>query len=242
MAVRVRLTDQALAAVTLARAVVAGGPVTAPALLAGLAAEPDGRAGRALRERASAAAALGERAGAVPGASLDDVLRRAATVAGARPIATDDLLGAALEHGGPDLVDLLTTVGYDPAQLVAPGDAGSETYGLGTDDDLEPTAALAAAQVRARGAGAVELLIRLAELTHGLLADADVLRERRATALRSTPTPDADEPAQWDTGLDSVVTAAGIIRAGATTTPSDLVRAALLVGGEGPRALLEEDE
>lgn len=240
--VRVRLTDQALAAVSLARAVASSDQVTAAMLLVGLAAEPDGRAGRLLRDRASAAAVLTERAGAIPSSSLDDVLRHAVDAARKRPIATGDLLRAVVEVGGTDVQDLLDHAGYDIAALMAPaGASDAETFAWGSDTELDAEAAVVVSQVRALDGGAVDLVLAVAETATGerLHLDAEQLRARRALGLRSTPVAGAGA---WDAGLQAVVQAAALIRRGDQTTAMDLLIAASVAGGEGPRFMLEEAE
>lgn len=243
-----RLTDQALVAVALARdaAAASGRWATVADLLAGLAAEPEGRAGRRLRARATAAAALAERAGSAPAPALDAVLRDAADKAAPRPAGTGDLLDAALTVGGPDVADLLVAAGYDrdldPAG-VAPWDPDAETYGLAVMDDpgMSRCAARIVAQVRAGAGGAVAVILAVAAAPDAdgaaLLEDPD----RLALALSRLRErhPAAGTPG-WDAGLDAVVTAAARLRGDKRTTTADLVRAAVVAGGSGPVAVLEE--
>jgi hypothetical protein len=117
---RVRLTDQALVAVGIARRTAAayGRDATAADLLVALATEPDGVGGHALREHP--VARLHQRLGSLPPAlpSLEAIVRRADEQADPRPPGTLDLLVAALRHGGPDLADLLEASGVDPARLL----------------------------------------------------------------------------------------------------------------------------
>jgi hypothetical protein len=238
---RVRLTDQALTAVAIARSTAAGATVNAAHLLAGLAAEPDGRAGRRLRARASASAVLVERAPAVPAPNLDVVLRLAAAAAGTRPVDSLDLLAAVVAAGGDDVADLMAAAGYTFEDMLeaAVVDDAAETFLLGSDEQLDPPAAAAVAQARAAGGSAIELLYALAVgPASGLLPEVPELRERQRQALRRPPTVGSGS---WDTGVDAVVAAAAVLREGDITTPSELILAALLVGGEGPRALLEPE-
>jgi hypothetical protein len=145
---RVRLTDQALVAVTLARQAAAARDrePTSLDLLLGLAAEPDGWAGHLLRRRDSAAAALVVRAAAPPPGltPLLEVVATAAERAAPRPPGTRDLLRAVLTDGGEDVDDLLASCGFAEPDLwadepddgkhlvVIPADGSSE----GTDPDV----------------------------------------------------------------------------------------------------------
>ncbi len=115
---RVRLTDQALVAVTVARQLPGSGRATVAQLLAGLAIEPDGVAGGFLAQPPSAAATLVERAGAASPRlpSLEAAVGWAQPVPGT-PVWTVDLLRAAAEIGRGDLDDLLQAAGYDAAAL-----------------------------------------------------------------------------------------------------------------------------
>lgn len=270
---RLRLTDQALVAVWLARRVAdareraraaaqpppEGGDAWVPTvldLLVGLASEPDGAAGRLMRERASAAARLADGAPADPGlTSLDAVLRRAAAQAAPRPPGTADLLAATLEEGGAVLAELLEAAGYEPEALrdrlrSAAGEApaGGETFGLDptgrTDAQLSGVASRVVAQVRAAGGGAVDLVLALVDapdaeaaalLPHDpaeLYAALWRLRKRGQAA---------DGDRDWDRGLDHVVAAARAWRAGPRVTTVDLLRAAVLAGGSGPSTILGGD-
>jgi len=114
----VRLTDQALVAVAVARQLAAGSSPTVAHLVAGLAIEPDGVAGGFLAEPASAAAALVERAGtASPHLPTLQAAVGWAQPAPGTPLWTVDLLAAALEIGRDDADDLLHAAGYDTAAL-----------------------------------------------------------------------------------------------------------------------------
>lgn len=244
-----RLTDQALVASTVADQVAQrhARPASAADVLVGLASETDGWAGRLLRGHASASARLVERAGSAPGGlpSAPQVLARAEPRAAPRPAATADVLAAVLEVGGSDVTDLLSASGLDPAALYRATDgagSGGETRGLGAqrDRDLDTIAGLAVARVRAEDGGAVELLLQLAATAGDdelLPCDADELvRVRERLQTRGRPAP-ADPP--WDRGLQAVLTAARHWREGAPVSPRDLVRAAVIAGGEGPATLLD---
>jgi hypothetical protein len=229
---RTVLTDQALVAVALARAHAAGTARTPHVadLLVGLAAEPDGLAGRLLREREGAAIRLRER-GALPrlaplsvatGWAADDARPRAAT--------TLDLLRAALEAGGGELRDLLDAVGLgDLAAPVIPPEQAGETLGLRPPTDPEPglsaEAALAIARTRALAGGAADLLLAIG-------------RGPQADSVAPLPDLTGAVARGDDAGLDAVVGAARAWRGDEPVTTGDLVRAALAVGGDGPRSLL----
>lgn len=243
-----RLTDQGLVAVTAARQAAAerGGDPTAGDLLAGLAAEAEGQAGVLLRGHPSAAGRLIERvvAGAPDLPALEAVL--ASTVLArtegdpTHAIPTRALLTGVLEAGGTGVVELLAACGYDPAQLYREATAepatGEETFGLGSDPDLEPDAAAAVARVRATAGGAVDLVVAIARTPAGdrlLASDADELAVLRST-LRQTAS-----SVGWDLGLDVVLDALRAWRRPPLTV-EDLLRAAVAAGGHGPRLLVEE--
>jgi hypothetical protein len=255
------LTDQALVAVALARRVAdaRGGTPTVADLLAGLAAEPDGRAGHQLRAHGSAAAELTTRTVAPPPnlAPLDAALVRAAGAAAPRPAATRDLLTAAVAAGGDELRDLLESVGYDVDALTrARGDAvpeltgewgsawgpHSETYGYAADASpaLTTAAARAVAQVRALAGGAVDLVLALASAPD----NDDEALDPQLLGLVLARLHDEGAPhaagAAWDHGLDAVVEAARRWRRDGIISAADLLAAATLAGGTGPRRLLEE--
>ncbi len=236
-----RLTDQAAVAVALARR-AGGSQPTAAHLLIGLVTEPEGRAGRRLRERASAAAALVDRAGAVPAPSLEVVLRQALQAAGARAATTVDLLDAVIAAGGGDVAGFLERAGYQrdldgwlAADPYAEWYEDAETYGLAPHGDalLDRSASRVVAQVRAVNGGAVEVLIAGTAAPDSPLAAPDP-RALAATAARLR-----SAAPQWDAGLDAVLTAAQTLREDDLVTIRDLVRAALAAGGDGPRLVLQ---
>ena len=236
-----RLTDQAAVAVELARRFAATTTVTVAHLLAGLAVEPEGRAGRRLRERASAAAELGARAVDAPAPPLEDAVRAAAQHAGERAAGTVDLLDAALTTGGDDIADLLAAAGYDRDLdgwlLTDPVEAwfeDAETYGFDPGDALlEPAAARVIAQVRAVAGGAVEVILAVAAAPDAGVINADPT-DLAAIASRLR----GDDP-RWDAGLDAVLGAAQAMSGGERLGVRDLVRAALAAGGDGPRLIVE---
>ena len=237
-----RLTDQAAVAVAVARAAVAGEPTVAH-LLIGLATEPEGRAGRRLRERTTAVSLLIARAGHCPAPPLGAALTTAAANCPGRAVSTVDLLDAAVRTGGSDISDLLEQVGYQRdldgwllGDLEQTWFDDAETLGWspGGDDALDSVASRVAAQVRAVGGGAVHVLIAAAAAPE---LDVELDPESLAGAAhRLEPTP------SWDTGLDAVVATAPLLAEQPPASLRDLLRAALIAGGEGPRRVLEAAE
>lgn len=242
---RVRLTDQALVAVTAARQAAEGhgDQATVADLLVGLAAESEGHAGALLRAQPSAASLLVERAsaGAHDLPLLDTVVRRAAARALPRPAPTGALLAALLELGGRGVTELLSTCGFDPPQLYRATTEDTmlsgETFGLGSDPDLSSDAAAAVARVRATAGGAVELVVAIAATPDGdtLLH----LDEYELTALGSSLRDESPDDEGWDRGLQVVLDTVRTWREPPLGV-SDLLRAAVTAGGEGPRRLVEE--
>lgn len=243
---RVRLTDQALVAVTAARqsGEAHGRHPTVADLLVGLAAEPDGQAGGLLRTHATSAARLLERA---PAAAPDlppveAVLARGAAREAPRAVPTRALLAGLLEVGGTDVVGLLAACGFDPGALyraaVREPALDDETFGLGSDPDLSADAATAVARVRAAAGGAVALVIAIAATPGGgeLLALDPGELSAVGTALRRRE--DAAGPS-WDRGLDVVLDTVRAWR-DPPLHARDLLRAAVSAGGNGPRRLVEE--
>lgn len=261
---RVKLTDQALVAVALARrgAEAAGRSAHVADLLVGLGAEADGVAGRLLGEHASALTALAGRLAVAPPRlpALEVALRWAAGDVGPRPLGTIDLLLAAIEVGGSDLADLLDGCGLPRAALAgaqrpaatplwaAPDShALTETYGLDPSaTDLTPAAARAVARTRAVGGGAVTLVAALAGEAStdpdAVPLDPDALRERlHRLAPRGAPAQALERRGDddWDAGVEAVLEGAWRTRHGdGPLGPVDLLRAAALVGGRGPARLL----
>jgi len=180
----VRLTDQALVAVTIARELAAGDRASVAHLVAGLAIEPDGVAGGFLAVPQSAAAALVERVGAASPrlAPLEAAVGWAQPAADGVPLWSVNLLRSVVEIGAGDLDDHLEAVGYDPPALRRHlgrpewrGDArwtlsvaweeghdvriAPETLRHGADARLSAHAALAVGRARAQG-GQLRHLVR----------------------------------------------------------------------------------
>lgn len=243
---RVRLTDQALVAVTAARqsGEAHGRHPTVADLLVGLAAEPDGQAGTLLRAHTTSAARLLEHAPAAASdlPPVEAVLARSASREAPRAVPTRALLAGLLEAGGTAVVALLATCGYDPGELyraaVREPALDGETFGLGSDPDLSADAATAVARVRAAAGGAVALVVAIAATPDGggLLALDDGELSAVRASLRAAE--DASGTA-WDRGLDVVLDTARAWRE-PPLHARDLLRAAVSAGGEGPRRLVEE--
>ncbi|MPZ87799.1 MAG: hypothetical protein GEU81_06940 [Nitriliruptorales bacterium] len=262
---RIRLTDQALVAVTLARAgaEASGHPPTVVDLLLGLTEEPDGVVGRLLREQQRGLLELRSRPRSPRTAPLDVTVRWAVPEAAPRAVGTGDLLAAALEVGGAELADALEAAGVhlgaDPVARPPRGESpagcpglwdnplsvANETVGLRPPTDPDPAlsveAALAVARTRALAGGAVDLLLTVADGSQ---------RDARATALPDPRTlaravqrldaRGAPSSGSWDLGLDAVLQAARLWRGGEPVDTTDLVRSALTNGGAGPPAILAE--
>ena len=236
-----RLTDQAAVALAIARTVAQPDQPTVAHLLIGLATEPEGRAGRRLRERATAAALL-QRGGAAPSPGVDEVLAAAAAAAATRAATTVDLLDAAITVGGPEVEDLLEAAGYqrdlDGWLAGDPLDRwfeDAETYGLQPrgDEQFDAAAARVVAQVRAVNGGAVEVLVAAAAAPDAGVPVGDPADLASASArLRG-------RGSSWDHGLLAVTEAARTLRDDDPVRVRDLIRAALVAGGDGPRLVLE---
>jgi hypothetical protein len=184
----VPLTDQARVAVHVAES-LAGGAPTVGHLVAGLAGEPEGRAGVLLRRRHGEVAprlAL-HPAVAAPDLPRLDVAYVALPVVD-RPSWTLELLAAALRVGGAALARLLDDCGVvvddEPLDLPLPDPDGAEddalppeTYGRMSllPRGVDAEADLAVARTRATGGDSLELL--------GWLGADDATR----TALRGAP-------------------------------------------------------
>jgi hypothetical protein len=180
---------------------------------------------------------------------MDAAVRNAVQHSGARAATTVDLLEAALVVGTDDVADLLAGAGYDRDldgflvdDVFGELDGAGETYGLSPAGapDLDEPAARVVAQVRAIAGGAVALLLAVAAAP-----DADgavLLGDREALALARSDLDRrglGDQPG-WDAGLDVVIDTAAQLREGERTTTRDLVRACLIAGGDGPKAVVEE--
>jgi hypothetical protein len=237
--VRVRLTDQAAVAVTLARNAAGAAEPTVAHLLLGLVAEPDGQAGRRLRERATAAATLSEHAAGAQAPPIEAALSRAGAAAPPRAATTVDLLDAAIVTGGADIAALLEEAGYqrdlDGWLVATEWFDNAETYGFSPvgDDAFDRSACRVLAQVRAINGGAVELLIAAMAAPDARLDGPDPrVLASIASRLQS------DSP-HWDAGLAPVVAAVTDRTAGIRASIRDLVQAAVMVGGDGPRLVLQ---
>lgn len=237
-----KLTDQAVVAVAIARVAAGRGEASIAHLLHGLATEAEGRAGVRLRERASAAVHLAARAHTAPAPPMETALLAAIRRANGRAATTVDLLDAAIAEGGQDIADLLATVGYhrdlDGWLASDPADdwfEHPETYGFHPMGDpvFDGAASRVVAQVRAVRGGAVELLVAAAAAPDAgvVTADPSVLTAA-ASRLRNAGD-------RWDFGLEAVIEAAQTLSEGDAVTIRDLVRAALVAGGDGPKLVLE---
>ena len=233
-----RLTDQAAVAVALAKAGAVGGQPSIGHLLVGLATEPDGRAGRRLRERATAVWELSQRVATVPTRPAADALSAAALAAKSVVVDTVALLDAAIRTGGGDVADLLETCGFHrDLDGWLPGATqwfdDPETLGWSPtgDDVLDPVASRVAAVVRAIDGGAVDVVIAAVAAPETDLAHLD-------PAVLATAAGGLPRTKHWDAGLDAVIAAAPLLSDGHRASVHDLLRAALVAGGEGPRRLL----
>jgi hypothetical protein len=172
----------------------------------------------------------------------------AAAAAGTRAATTVDLLDAAVRGGGPDVEDLLAGAGYHrdldgwlAGEVEDSWFDDAETYGYepsGTQT-LDRSAARVVAQVRAVGGGAVETLIAATAAPDVDVGGPDP--QQLASVARRLQARHAGRAGvdHWDSGLDAVMLAAETLREGPVVTVRDLVRAALVAGGSGPRIVLE---
>jgi hypothetical protein len=236
------LTDQSVVAVALAGRAAGTASPTIGHLLIGLASEHEGRAGRRLRERGSAAAHLIEHAAQATAPPLTAAVDRARAAAAPRAATTVDLLDAAVAAGGDQIADLLVRAGYhrdldgwlagDPAEQWF---EEAETYGFQPDGegDLDRAASRIVAQVRAVQGGAVAVVIAAAAAPDAVLDSPDPQTLAGIASRLRTPV------ASWDSGLEAVVRAAETLREGPLVTVRDLLRAALVAGGDGPRLVHE---
>lgn len=250
-----RLTDQALVAWTIAGRASAerGQPEPTVADLVVALAGSEGVAGQRLAPHAAAVSRLAQRAPA-----LSAVLAPARVAAGwagrevgPRPVATADLLAAAVEVGGRDLYDAchacgvpidVTTEG-DPWSLRAPG-ALAETFALppqGAPGWRAP-ALRALARARAAGASATALAAALALDPAAPAGDADrmaILLEARFAGCDWRP---LAHDSGDDAGLATVVAAAERAFTDQPIGTGSLAQATLIAGGTLPAALLSPAE
>ncbi len=243
-----RLTDQALVAWTAAGADPRGAEASVGDLLVALASS-EGVAAQRLAPHAGAVARLAERAPALSG-----VLAPARVAAGwagrevtSRPVATADLLAAAVEVGGGDLRDAcqasglpLAALGHgDPWSLREPG-ALAETYALPPQGapGWGEAALRALARARAAGGSATALAVALALDPASPTGDVD-----RMASLLEARFADRD----WrplacasadDAGVSAVVAAVERAFADQRIGAPALAQATLIAGGPLPAALL----
>jgi hypothetical protein len=263
---RVRLTDQALVAVAIARDASAAQdrPATSADLLIGLATESEGWAGHLLRRTERAVVRLAERGASLPPglAPMDVVIADAADRAAPRPPSTFDLLRSALIVGGEDIDDLLSACGVDMAALwpePPPGDPVADLWAAADESPWTPTsetvtladpggpvlsvsAARAVGRTRAAAGGAVDLVLAVATAAEGDAraplqgVEGMQLAAARADLERHDPAASGDD---WDLGLEAVLAAAAVLARERQVTTGDLVHAALVAGGAGPITVLE---
>lgn len=257
-AARVRLTDQALVAVTAARQAAADRErhATVVDLLVALS-EAEGVAAGRLGAHMAALTRVATRAPAVSPrvAPLDEAVRWAAGDVRARPLSTDDLMAAALEIGGSELADALEASGLSPEALwpderaegsvTDPGSDVAETFGwdpAGVGDWPLPCAR-ALARARAAGGSATALAVAIvADPQLPSPADLDTVARRLRRLLgtgdwRAAATAHAD-----DSGADAVREAADRAAPGGRVDPLTLTQATLMAGGSLPARLLEPVE
>lgn len=249
-AVRVRLTDQALVAVTAARraADLDHRVASAVDLLVTLA-TAEGRAGARLGDLMAGLTGLVERARhqAPRLAGADEVLWWAAGEVTERPLATDDLLAATVELGGSELADVLDAAGVPVTALRARTDEPDPIADVSETFGLDPSGAAgwplpcarAVARARAAGGSATGLAVAVAADPHlPSPVDPDVVAERVRGELGADWRAAACRHAE-DTGVEAVVTAA---RRGAhrgVVDPLTLVQAVRMAGGALPARLLD---
>lgn len=250
---RVRLTDQALVAVTAARhaATADQREPTALDLLVALA-TAEGAASTRLGDRMAGMTRLVERArhGSPRLVTVDDVLRWAAGAVTGRPVSTDDLLGATLELGGSELADTLDAAGVPPAALAAEPDDDptvhvSETFGLDPNgaDRWPLPCARAMARARASGGSATALAVAIA-VDPQLPAPVDpetVVRRLRAV-FADADWRSAARRRDDDAGADAVAVAAERGAPHGVVDPLTLTQAVRMAGGGLPSMLLAPAE
>lgn len=246
---RVRLTDQALVAVTAARraaAVDEREPSALDVLVALATAE--GAASARLGDLMAGLTRLAERArhGSPRLAGIDDVLRWAGGAVTDRPLSTDDLLAATVELGGSELADALDAAGVPPDTLATDPDDDptthvTETFGLdpaGSQGWPLPCAR-AIARARAAGGSATALAVAITvdpQLPAPIDPDTVVHRLRQAVDgadWRSTVLARDD-----DAGVEAVVLAAERGARNGVVDPLTLTQAARMAGGALPAGLL----
>lgn len=254
---RVRLTDQALVAVTAARHAAADDE-RAPSALDLLVAltTAEGAASARLGGLMAGMTRLAERArhGSPRLAAVDDVLRWAAGAVTDRPLSTDDLLSATLELGGSELADALDAAGVPPAALTADVDAASpddpttqvtETFGLDPAGAERWPLPCARAMARARAAGGSATALALAIAIDPQLptpVDPETVVRRLHSVFAGQDWRSASLGREDDAGADAVGVAAERGARGGVVDPLTLTQAARMAGGTLPSTLLAPPE
>lgn len=244
-----RLTDQALVAVTAARRAAAADERAPSALdvLVALA-TAEGTASARLGDLMAGLTRLAERArhGSPRLAGIDDVLRWAGGAVTDRPLSTDDLLAATVELGGSELADTLDAAGVPPDTLATeldddPPTHVSETFGLdpaGTERWPLPCAR-AIARARAAGGSATALAVAITvdpQLPAPVEPDTVVHRLQRT--IDSADWRSAVLARDDDAGVDAVVLAAERGGRNGVVDPLTLTQATRMAGGALPAELL----
>lgn len=250
---RLRLTDQALVAVTAARRAgeLDGREPAAIDLLVALA-TTEGTAAVRLGDLMSGMTRLVDRArhGSPRMATLEDVLRWAAGERSRRPSTTEDLLAATVELGGSELADAVDAAGVpaaalrreppdDPATLV------SETFGLDPAGEQGWPVPCARAMARARAAGESAAALAVAIAVDPQLpapVDLDTVDQRLRSALGPGDWRLAAADRDDDAGADAVARAAETGARHGVVDPLTLVQATRMAGGGLPALLLAPAE
>ncbi len=250
---RVRLTDQALVAVTAARraaAVEAREPSALDVLVALATAE--GAASARLGDLMAGLTRLVDRArhGSPRLAGVDDVLRWAGGAVTGRPLSTDDLLAATIELGGSELADTLDVAGVPPGALATepdddPATHVTETFGLDPTGTRRWPLPCARAIARARAAGGSATALAIAIAVDPQLpapVDADTVVRRLREAVGGADWRSAVLARDDDAGVDAVVVAAERGARNSVVDPLTLTQAARMAGGALPAELLAPAE
>lgn len=246
---RVRLTDQALVAVTAARHAAAADEREPSALdvLVALA-TAEGAASARLGGLMAGLTRLAERArhGSPRLAGVDDVLRWAGGAVTDRPLSTDDLLAATVELGGSELADTLDAAGVPPDTLATEPDDDptthvTETFGLDPAGIQGWPLPCARAIARARAAGGSATALAVAITVDPQLpapVDPDTVGYRLRRAVEAADWRSAVLARDDDAGVDAVVSAAEGGGRNGVVDPLTLMQAARMAGGALPAELL----
>lgn len=250
---RLRLTEQALVAVTAARRAgeLDGRDPAALDLLVALA-TTEGTVAARLGDVMAGLTRLAERArhGSPRLATLDDVLRWAAGERPRRPMTTEDLLAATVELGGSELADAVDAAGV-PAEVLRgepPDDPAAqvgETFGLNPEAGGGWPLPCARAMARARAAGESAAALAVAIAVEPQLpapVDVDTVWQRLRAALGPGEWRAAAADRDDDAGLDAVVAAAETGARHGVVDPLTLVQATRMAGGTLPAMLLAPAE